>query len=323
LLLNNRCMSPTFDVTARTAKRPLRLALCFLLLLFGQATAQAASAAAGKNRIPAEAAKPPILCFVVDPDLQGSYAGGCINGKASGKGRAVGRDTYEGEFSEGAPNGKGTYTWGPGTKWSGDTFVGTFVRSERISGTYTYHWGLVQEGGFRKGRLFGVATISVPSEKADYFENIPPESKSEENGRVNVRGLFFDDVPVKACRSDTECQELDRTEIAAFSSFCEGVGEALVDFRATQTSIPLLGPAPLYRMAAPVLKGDGITLDIFMYMNRSKQEELALATYSITRSKQLVLERRLPTLGGAAFSKGMGDDPMGILPAWQKLCRGE
>ena len=40
-------------------------------------------------------------CRVLDPELQGSYTGPCVNGLAEGRGAASGLATYEGEFRAG------------------------------------------------------------------------------------------------------------------------------------------------------------------------------------------------------------------------------
>ena len=58
-------------------------------------------------------------CEVKVADLSGSYSGGCKNGLAHGKGIAQGTDHYEGQFSKGMPDGKGTYTWSDGIYYEG------------------------------------------------------------------------------------------------------------------------------------------------------------------------------------------------------------
>jgi len=62
-------------------------------------------------------------CEVEKAALKGTYTGDCKKGKASGKGKAVGTDTYEGEFRNGVPDGEGTYTWS-----NKSTFTGKFVK---------------------------------------------------------------------------------------------------------------------------------------------------------------------------------------------------
>jgi hypothetical protein len=44
-------------------------------------------------------------------DIIGVYTGTCVGGKANGTGKSVGTDQYEGQFKDGYPDGKGTYTW--------------------------------------------------------------------------------------------------------------------------------------------------------------------------------------------------------------------
>jgi hypothetical protein len=75
-------------------------------------------------------------CAVLDPELQGSYVGGCRNGLADGAGEAQGRAQYKGEFAAGRKHGKGVMTWPA----SGDRYEGDFV-ADRKDGTGTYTWG--------------------------------------------------------------------------------------------------------------------------------------------------------------------------------------
>ena len=58
-------------------------------------------------------------CKVLSLPLQGSYTGECVNGLADGQGKAVGLDTYEGNFKKGWPDGFGTYTWNTGAVYTG------------------------------------------------------------------------------------------------------------------------------------------------------------------------------------------------------------
>lgn len=58
-------------------------------------------------------------CKVNLPAISGIYTGECKNGLASGKGIAQGIDLYKGQFREGLPHGKGTYTWSDGTFFEG------------------------------------------------------------------------------------------------------------------------------------------------------------------------------------------------------------
>jgi hypothetical protein len=65
-------------------------------------------------------------CEVDKESLKGTYSGDCKKNKAHGKGKAVGTDTYEGEFKNGIPDGEGTYTWA--TK---NVFEGKFLKGLR------------------------------------------------------------------------------------------------------------------------------------------------------------------------------------------------
>ena len=65
-------------------------------------------------------------CEVDKESLKGTYTGDCKKNKAHGKGKAVGTDTYEGEFKNGIPDGIGTYTWS-----NKNVFEGKFVKGLR------------------------------------------------------------------------------------------------------------------------------------------------------------------------------------------------
>jgi hypothetical protein len=100
-------------------RRTARAALLACLLAAGAASAQT-----------------PMQCTVVDPELQGSYSGGCENGSASGPGEARGTALYQGEFKAGRKHGKGVKSW-PAT---GDRYIGDFV-DDRKEGRGAYVWG--------------------------------------------------------------------------------------------------------------------------------------------------------------------------------------
>src|SRR5688500_16617172 len=50
-------------------------------------------------------------CRVLDPELQGSYRGPCVNGLAEGEGAASGAAEYRGSFRGGRKHGHGVKTW--------------------------------------------------------------------------------------------------------------------------------------------------------------------------------------------------------------------
>jgi hypothetical protein len=60
-------------------------------------------------------------CKVDVDELKGTYEGECKNGKAEGIGIAKGTaDSYQGQFTKGKPNGRGTYTWADGHYYTGE-----------------------------------------------------------------------------------------------------------------------------------------------------------------------------------------------------------
>lgn len=80
-------------------------------------------------------------CDVVDMRLRGNYKGECSNGKANGKGKAVGIDTFQGGFANGMPNGQGTYIW-----HNKDRYIGKFQEGKPIGrGVMKYADGTTEE----------------------------------------------------------------------------------------------------------------------------------------------------------------------------------
>lgn len=59
-------------------------------------------------------------CTVLPDSLKGTYQGGCNKDKANGFGKAVGTDSYEGNFKNGFPDGAGKYTWKNGDYYDGN-----------------------------------------------------------------------------------------------------------------------------------------------------------------------------------------------------------
>lgn len=94
-------------------------------------------------------------CAVRNPNLQGSYAGGCIAGWASGQGRAIGKDRYEGAFLDGHASGRGVYSWNDGRRFEGEFRLGKVNGRAR----YFYANGDMLEGEFRDNQLVGVGRL--------------------------------------------------------------------------------------------------------------------------------------------------------------------
>jgi hypothetical protein len=120
-------------------------------------------------------------CKVLDPELQGSYAGPCRDGLAEGVGHAQGTaeyrgsfragmkhghgvkswpngDRYEGEFAEDRREGHGKYTWGRGP-WEGESYEGGYLADQRHGeGIYRFASGDVYKGPWAEDRITGYAT---------------------------------------------------------------------------------------------------------------------------------------------------------------------
>ena len=74
-------------------------------------------------------------CKVLDPELQRTYGGPCVNGLAEGEGVAAGSAEYRGGFKEGRKHGKGVKTWP-----NGDRYEGGFAADAK-DGYGSYVWG--------------------------------------------------------------------------------------------------------------------------------------------------------------------------------------
>ncbi len=124
---------------------------------------------------------PALACGVIDPELQGGYAGPCANGLAEGEGYATGfaeyrghfkagrkdgkgvktwpnGDRYEGDFVDGRKEGRGSYTWGRG-RWQGERYEGQFENDRRNgAGSYRYADGDVYRGEWKDDVPVGAPT---------------------------------------------------------------------------------------------------------------------------------------------------------------------
>jgi hypothetical protein len=120
-------------------------------------------------------------CRVLDPELQGAYAGGCANGLAEGTGYARGSAEYRGGFRAGRKHGRGTKTWPNGDRyecgfvddrkegagvyvfgrgpWAGERYEGEFANDRRHGhGVYRWASGDVYAGPWEADRAVGAPT---------------------------------------------------------------------------------------------------------------------------------------------------------------------
>lgn len=102
-------------------------------------------------------------CRVVDPELQASYAGPCVNGLAEGEGSAIGTAEYSGGFKAGMKHGRGVKTWPSGDRYAGEFF------EDRKHGVGAYTWGRGPwageryEGAYRHDRRHGFGVYRWPT----------------------------------------------------------------------------------------------------------------------------------------------------------------
>jgi hypothetical protein len=135
-----------------------------------------------------------LACKVLDPELQGSYTGPCVNGLAQGDGVAKGiatyrghfeagkkeghgvktwpnGDRYDGEFVDGRKQGHGVYTWGRGP-WQGERYDGDYVHDERNGyGVYHYANGDVYKGEWKNDVPIGAPTPMMLAQRRFHEES--------------------------------------------------------------------------------------------------------------------------------------------------------
>lgn len=95
-------------------------------------------------------------CAVEKAELKGTYTGDCKKGKATGKGKAVGTDTYEGGFAAGLPEGKGTYRWSNGNEFTGEFVKGLKQGKGKLTYKRTNNKDSVVEGYWKKDVYAGL-----------------------------------------------------------------------------------------------------------------------------------------------------------------------
>ena len=179
-------------------------------------------------------------CLVADPQLQGSYEGGCVDGKAEGQGTAKGSamymgqfhlgrkrgrgvktwtwgDRYEGDFADDYMEGWGVYTWGARSLYAGDRYEGQLAKDKR-NGYGVYNWasGDSYAGPWKDDAVAGRATpmmiarfratnaslaaIGKPGVKVCHASLIGSGAKAPTEGETQAVNLDARLVSVKVAR---------------------------------------------------------------------------------------------------------------------------
>jgi len=195
-------------------------------------------------------------CAVVDPELQGSYQGGCANGKAEGQGTAKGSATYTGEFHQGKKHGRGVKTW----PW-GDRYEGGFADDAK-DGWGIYTWGARTlfagdryEGGFANDKRDGFG-IYVWASRDSYAgpwkeDALAGRSTPMMIARFRATNASMDALAkpgVKVCHESTVAGAQERTEAETQSV---NPSARLVSVRVTK-----LSPTLVLVAGKPIAVGD-------------------------------------------------------------------
>jgi hypothetical protein len=126
-------------------------------------------------------------CEVDKENLKGTYTGDCKKNKAHGKGKAIGIDTYEGDFKNGLPDGQGTYTWSSKT-----VFEGKYVKGlKEGKGILTFkkegRQDSIVEGYWKKDIYIGEHEKAWEiHSKSGSVRNVEVEYTSDKMNRVKV-----------------------------------------------------------------------------------------------------------------------------------------
>jgi hypothetical protein len=138
-------------------------------------------------------------CKVNDSDISNEYFGNCVNGLAQGKGKAKGKDTYEGDFKQGNKSGRGVYIWS-----NGDRYEGGFL-DDRMNGMGVYNFvdGSTYVGEYKSDKKNGYGVLKA-------FKNDAKGHGLEGQlvGDFYVRqGLFVNGNFILACTSSQNCKQ--------------------------------------------------------------------------------------------------------------------
>ncbi len=95
-------------------------------------------------------------CKVLLEAVAGTYTGECSKGKANGKGKSVGVETYEGLFKNGFPDGEGMYTFKDGHYYMGNFEKGKMDGAGKMFYESATGQDSIVSGFWKKGMYVGI-----------------------------------------------------------------------------------------------------------------------------------------------------------------------
>jgi hypothetical protein len=276
-------------------------------------------------------------CTVHDQDLQGTYAGGCIDGVAQGSGVAQGRDEYRGDFAAGLMHGPGVYTWSREGKSAGASFSGRFERGQPAEGVYTRASGVIEEGAFEDQRLHGFGVVRIPSHLRSRLDGLPAAAWHQDGELIVIRGVFGYGEFVAACASDDDClavaAEQQRRDNRAHALACNAVRFAMHQVEVQAQELPSLEPRALYELL-PDLARTTVTYDRFLTVARADQEQFAARSLEVRAIADVESRFDVPAIDrgrlrasyqrelASSLRPGPPRPPVapGMLTMWSRLC---
>ncbi len=187
-------------------------------------------------------------CTVMTDSLKGTYDGECNSGKANGFGKAKGADSYEGNFKNGYPDGKGKYTWKNGNYYDGawkkglkdgqgemhfrfnnrDSVVKGFWKKDNYKGLYEEPYKIIEMGS-------AVSYKNIQHLQSTSKRSIYVSMRSGALGTANVEAYqvmegFFQRTNVTSGMSQTQAIEFQDVQFPFRLRFT-GVDKGMIDIQ--------------------------------------------------------------------------------------------
>lgn len=172
--------------------------------------------------------------------LSGNYDGNKKKELAEGKGKAVGKDTYEGQFKKGLPDGVGIYTFGENVTLGnfifavGDKYEGTFKKG-KFDGkgkiTFTDKEKGVLDGYFEDGKYIGKTKEGYiwMKEESSGINRVIVQKRNNSKNDISLTGIgeLIEIGAVHSVFSSSDQAWTDiRSEDFPFTIYIKGVNPA-------------------------------------------------------------------------------------------------